>query len=281
MKFGIAIFPTEYAISMSELAPAAEERGFESLWVAEHSHIPTSRESPWPGGSELPKHYSHTMDPFVALTVAALASKTLRVGTGICLVVQRDPIHTAKEVASLDHISNGRFLFGIGAGWNREEMADHGTDFSTRLKLMRERVEAMKAIWTQDAAEYHGEMVNFGPMWCWPKPVQKPHPPVILGGSGPSVLKRVVSYADGWMPNRGEVIERFQELRELAAAAGRGPIPVTVYPKASAAEIDKYAQVGVDRCIFYVPPDGRDEALSKLDELTDLVRPFADKVTAG
>jgi probable F420-dependent oxidoreductase len=281
MKFGVAIFPTEYAISMSELAPAAEERGFESLWVAEHSHIPISRESPWPGGTELPKHYSHTMDPFVALTVAALASKTLRVGTGICLVVQRDPIHTAKEVASLDHVSNGRFLFGIGAGWNREEMADHATDFSTRLKLMRERVEAMKAIWTQDVAEYHGEMVSFGPMWCWPKPVQKPHPPVILGGSGPSVLKRVVSYADGWMPNRGEVIERFRELRELAAAAGRGPIPVTVYPKASAAEIDKYAQVGVDRCIFYVPPDGRDAALSKLDELTELVRPFADKVTAG
>jgi probable F420-dependent oxidoreductase len=281
MKFGVAIFPTEYAISMSELAPAAEERGFESLWVAEHSHIPVSRESPWPGGSELPKHYSHTMDPFVALTAAALTSRTLRVGTGICLIVQRDPIHTAKQVASLDQLSNGRFLFGIGAGWNREEMADHGTDFTTRWKLMRERVEAMKAIWTQDEAEYHGEMVDFGPAWCWPKPVQKPHPPVILGGSGPSVLKRVVSYADGWMPNRGEVIERFQELRELAAAAGRGPIPVTVYPKASAEDIEKLVQVGVDRCIFYVPPDGRDAALSKLDELAELARPFVDRATAA
>jgi probable F420-dependent oxidoreductase len=279
MKFGVAIFPTDYAISMSELAVAAEERGFESLWVAEHSHIPVSRESPWPGGAELPKHYFHTMDPFVALTVAAVASKTLKVGTGICLVVQRDPIHTAKQVASLDLVSNGRFLFGIGAGWNREEMANHGTDFSTRLKLMRERVEAMKAIWTQDEAQYHGEMVDFGAIWSWPKPVQKPHPPVILGGSGPNVLKRVVSYADGWMPNRGEVLARIQELRELAAAAGRGPIPVTVYPKESAAEIEQFAQAGVDRCIYYVPPDGRDQALSKLEKLTELVRPFAGKAS--
>ena len=218
MKFGVAIFPTEYAISMTELAPAAETLGFESLWVAEHSHIPASRLSAWPGGAELPKQYSHTLDPFVALTAAALASKTLLVATGICLVVQRDPIHTAKQVASLDHISNGRFLFGIGAGWNREEMADHGTEFSSRFKLMRERVEAMKAIWTQDEAEYHGEMVDFGPMWCWPKPIQKPHPPVLLGGSGPNVLKRVVAYADGWMPNRGDDLARIPELRELAQA---------------------------------------------------------------
>ncbi|MEA2644780.1 MAG: hypothetical protein QOG08_1806, partial [Chloroflexota bacterium] len=160
MKFGIAIFPTEYAIGMTELAPAVEQLGFDSLWVAEHSHIPTSRESKWPGGEELPKQYSHTLDPFVALTAAALASKTLLVATGICLVVQRDPIHTAKQVASLDHLSNGRFLFGIGAGWNREEMADHGTEFGSRFKLMRERVEAMKAIWTQDEPEYHGDLVN-------------------------------------------------------------------------------------------------------------------------
>ena len=156
MKFGIAIFPTDYAISMTELAPAVEQLGFESLWVAEHSHIPASRVSAWPGGAELPKHYWHTMDPFVALTEAALASKELLVATGICLVVQRDPIHTAKQVASVDHVSNGRFLFGIGAGWNKEEMADHGTDFESRFKLMRERVEAMKAIWTQEEAEYHG-----------------------------------------------------------------------------------------------------------------------------
>jgi probable F420-dependent oxidoreductase len=276
VKFGVAIFPTDYAISMTELAPAAEQLGFESLWVAEHSHIPASRESKWPGGAELPKHYWHTLDPFVALTAAALASKTLRVGTGICLVVQRDPIHTAKQVASVDHVSNGRFLFGIGAGWNREEMADHGTDFGTRFKLMRERIQAMKAIWTQDESEYHGELVDLPPMWCWPKPIQKPHPPVLLGGSGPNVLKRVVAYGDGWMPNRGDDLSRIAELQALARAAGRGPIPVTTYPKADPGEIERHAKAGVERCIYYVPPDGRDQALSRLEELATLVRPFSD-----
>jgi probable F420-dependent oxidoreductase len=201
---------------------------------------------------------------------------TIRVGTGICLVVQRDPIHTAKQVASLDHISNGRFLFGIGAGWNREEMADHGTEFGTRTKLLRERVEAMKAIWTQDEAEYHGEMVNFRPMWCWPKPIQKPHPPIFLGGSGPNVLKRVVAFADAWMPNRGNDVARIPELQELARAAGRGPIPVTVYPKATAEEIEKLSDAGVERCIWYVPPDGRDQALARLEELAQLIRPYVE-----
>ena len=274
MKFGIAIFPTDYAISMTELAPAAEQIGFESLWVAEHSHIPASRLSPWAGGAELPKHYWHTMDPFVALTVAALASKTIRIGTAICLLVERDPIHTAKEVASVDLLSNGRFMFGIGGGWNREEMADHGTDFSTRWKLLRERVEAIKTIWSEDVAEYHGDMVDFGPMWEYPKPVQKPHPPIILGGSGPKILERVVRYADGWMPNRGRVIERIPELQEMAKAAGRERIPVTYYPKEGADEIERLAKAGVDRCIYYVPPDGRDAALGKLDVLAKMIRPY-------
>jgi probable F420-dependent oxidoreductase len=274
VKFGVSIFPTDYAIGMDELAPAAEQAGFESLWVAEHSHIPTNRLSPWPGGSELPKQYWHTMDPFIALTVAATASKTLRLGTGICLLVERDPIHTAKEVASVDHVSNGRFIFGVGGGWNREEMADHGTDFSQRWKLLRERVEAMKAIWTQEVAEYHGEMVDFGPMLSWPKPAQKPHPPVILGGSGPKILERVVRYGDGWMPNRGQVIERVPELQRLAKAAGRDPIPVTAYPRPSAEDIERYAQAGIERCIYWLPADGRDAALSKLEELATLVRPY-------
>ncbi|GAC1677481.1 MAG: LLM class F420-dependent oxidoreductase [Candidatus Dormibacteraceae bacterium] len=274
MKFGVAIFPTDYAISMSELAPAAEELGFESLWVAEHSHIPVSRLSKWPGGEELPKHYSHTMDPFIALTIAALASRTIRLATGICLLIQRDPIHTAKEAASVDLVSNGRFMFGVGAGWNREEMADHGTEFSTRWKLLRERVEAVKAVWTQDEAEYHGDEVDFGPMWCWPKPVQKPYPPVLLGGSGPRILERVVRYADGWMPNRGDSVERIPELQEMARAAGRAPIPVSFYPKPVASEIDRMAQAGVERCIYYVPPDGRDQALAKLEELGRLIRPY-------
>ena len=196
MRFGVAIFPTDYAISLTELAPAAEQLGFESLWVAEHSHIPTSRKSPWAGGPELPKQYWHTLDPFVALTAAALASKTIRVATGICLVIERDPIHTAKEVASLDHISNGRFIFGIGGGWNREEMADHGTDFPTRWKLLRERVEAMKAIWTQEEATYSGEFVNFERIWSHPKPAQRPHPPILIGGNGRQLLMLAAKEAD-------------------------------------------------------------------------------------
>jgi len=274
VKFGAAIFPTGYGISMTELAPAVEAAGFESLWVAEHSHIPAGRQTPWPGGAELPKQYWHSMDPFIALTAAALASKELKVGTGICLVVQRDPIQTAKQVASLDHVSNGRFIFGVGGGWNKEEMADHGTEFSTRWKLLRERVEAMKTIWTQDVSEYHGDMVDFGPMWSWPKPIQKPYPPIILGGSGPNILKRVVAYADGWMPNRGDVISRLGELRDLAKAAGRGDIPLTTYPKATREEIEEMQRAGVDRCIWYLSPDGRDPALKKLDELAELIRPY-------
>jgi len=259
---------------MTELAPAAEDLGFESLWVAEHSHIPTSRLSPWPAGGDLPKQYWHTMDPFVALTAAALASKTIKVATGICLVIQRDPIHTAKEAASVDVLSGGRLIFGVGGGWNREEMGDHGTDFGTRWKLLREKVEAIKAIWTSDPAEYHGEMVDFGPMWAFPKPLQKPHPPVILGGSGPKILERVVRYADGWMPNRGDVIERIPELQRMAKDAGREPIPVTYYPRATAEEIERLARLGVERLIWYVPADGRDPALKKLDDLGKLIRPY-------
>jgi probable F420-dependent oxidoreductase len=274
MKFGIAIFPTDYAISMTELAPAVEQAGFESLWVAEHSHIPTSRATPYPSGGDLPRMYMHTMDPFVALTAAALASKTLKIGTGICLLIQRDPIHTAKEAASLDQISKGRFLFGVGGGWNREEMADHGTAFETRWKLLRERVEAVKAIWTQDEAEYHGDFVNFGPMWCWPKPLQKPHPPVLLGGNGPNILKRVVAYGDEWMPNRGTALQRIPELRELEQAAGRGHIPVSFYPREAAADIERADETGVDRCIFYVPAEGRAPALTKLNELARLIEPY-------
>lgn len=274
MKFGIAIFPTDYAISMSELAPAVESAGFESLWVAEHSHIPVSRTSPYPAGGELPRMYMHTLDPFIALTAAALATKTLKIGTGICLLIQRDAIHVAKSAASVDVISNGRFLFGVGGGWNREEMADHGTAFETRWKLLREKVEAIKAIWTSDEAEYHGDMVAFDRMWSWPKPVQKPHPPILLGGNGANTLKRVIAYADEWMPNRGAALQRIPELREMEKEAGRGHIPVTFYPQATAADIERAAAVGVERCIFYVPADGRAPALTKLDELRRLVEPY-------
>jgi probable F420-dependent oxidoreductase len=283
MKFGIAIFPTDYAIPMTELAPALEMRGFESLWVAEHTHIPV--EKPWPKdrfGGELPKQYWHALDPFVALTAAAVVTSSLKVGTGVCLLIERDPIVTAKEVASLDHISNGRFLFGIGGGWNRGEMADHGTNYETRWTLLRERAEAMKEIWTKEEAEYHGRMVNFDAMLSWPKPVQKPHPPVILGGNGPNTLKRVVRYADGWMPNRGDIVGRIPELHRLAEEAGRGPIPVTAYGSegGGAAEIERYLDAGVERMIYYVPADGRDAALSKLEHWAELVQPYAEPVAA-
>ncbi|TMC11946.1 MAG: LLM class F420-dependent oxidoreductase [Chloroflexi bacterium] len=276
MKFGIAVFPTDYAISMTELAPAVEERGFESLWVAEHSHIPVSRTSPYPRGGDLPKEYSHTLDPFVALTAAATATTTLLVATGVCLVIERDTIHTAKSVASLDHLSGGRFLFGIGGGWNREEMGNHGTAFETRWRLLREQVEAMKAIWTEDEAEYHGELVSIDRAWCWPKPVQKPHPPVLLGGNGPRTLQRVVRYADGWMPNRGDWLDRIPELQRMAADAGRAPIPVTTYGgrEDDPADIERLREAGIERVIWYVPPDGRDTALRRLEQVTELVRPF-------
>jgi len=214
------------------------------------------------------------MDPFIALTAAALASKTLLIGTGICLLIERDPIHTAKEAASLDRLSNGRFLFGIGGGWNREEMGDHGTAFETRWTLLRERVEAIKALWTQDEAEYHGDMVNIEKSWFWPKPVQKPHPPIILGGNGPNTLKRVIAYCDGWMPNRGTALQRVSELRQMEAEAGRGHVEVTFYPRPNAGDIERAAAAGVERCIFYVSPDGRAPALMQLGDLAKLIGPY-------
>jgi probable F420-dependent oxidoreductase len=184
MKFGVMLFPTDYSIGAAEIARAAEDLGFESLWFPEHTHIPRDH-TPWPGGPELPRHYSHSLDPFVGLAAATAVTTGLRLGTGICLVIQRDPITLAKEIASLDHLSNGRFLFGIGAGWNREEIENHGTNPKLRWRVLRERVLAMKEIWSRDEAEFHGEFVDFDPIWSWPKPIQKPHPPILMGGDGP------------------------------------------------------------------------------------------------
>ena len=272
MHLGVLHFPTDFSIDVRELAVALEERGFESLFVPEHTHIPASRRSPWPGGPELPRHYWHTLDPFVALTAAACVTTRLRVGTGICLIVERDPITTAKEVASLDMLSGGRVLFGIGGGWNREEMENHGTRFSTRWRLMRERVLAMRTIWTADEPEYHGEMVDFDPMWSWPKPVQRPHPPVLLGGGGPGVLARVVEYGDGWMPipGRGPLLERIPELHDLCERAGRPPLPVTVCV-ASPEDLGRYQEAGVVRCLLPLPSLPRDEVLRELDRFAPLV----------
>src|SRR5947209_4219759 len=230
MKFGVAIFASEDVQPPAELAKMAEERGFESLLFPEHTHIPASRETPYPAGGELPPEYSRTYDPFVALTAAAAASSRLRVGTGICLVIERDPIITAKEVASLDRLSDGRFLFGVGAGWNVEEMRNHGTDASRRFGIMRERIEAMKAIWAEDEASYSGRYVQFERIWCWPKPVQQPHPPVLVGGNGAGVLDRILAFGDEWMPNRVKdeaIFPRLEELANRAQEAGRR-IPVTI-----------------------------------------------------
>ena len=226
MKFGISMFPTDYAIHPAELAREVEGRGFESLWMPEHTHIPASRRTPAPGGGDLPEYYWHTYDLFVALTAAATATTRLLIASGICLIIERDPIITAKEIASLDSLSGGRFIFGIGGGWNAEEMANHGTDFKKRWHILRERVLAMKEIWTKDEAEFHGEFVNFDKIWSYPKPFQKPHPPILMGGSGPTTFDRVIEFCDGWLPagiDPKTMPDRMKELRRKAEEAGRGP----------------------------------------------------------
>ncbi|HEY4909750.1 MAG TPA: LLM class F420-dependent oxidoreductase [Methylomirabilota bacterium] len=280
MEFGAAIFFTDYSMAPVDLGVALEDRGFESLWAPEHSHIPLSRQSPFPQGGDLPKKYYDVMDPFVTLSAAAGATSRLKVGTGICLVVQRDPIQTAKQVATLDQISGGRFLFGIGAGWNAEEMADHGTDFTVRFEVMRERVEAMKAIWTKSKPEYDGKFVKFPPMMTWPKPAQKPHPPVIVGGAFPYGARRAIAYGDGWVPHArrpayGEVIALLPEFRKMTAAAGRDPasIPVTIFGVAEDAEVIKrYRDAGVARVLFNLPVAKADEVLPVLDRCAALMR---------
>lgn len=274
MRFGIAVFPTDYAADPATIARLVEERGFESLFFPEHTHIPASRRTPWPGGDELPREYNHTYDPFVALSVASASTERLLIGTGICLVIERDPIVTAKEVASLDRLCGGRFLFGVGAGWNIEEMENHGTDPRRRFSLMRERIEAMKAIWTQDEASYRGEHVAFERIWSWPKPIQEPHPPVLVGGNGERVLDRVVAFGDEWMPNRASGLTgRIEELNRLAAEAGRDPIPVTLSgAKPDHELIERGAEAGVHRFTFYIPPVDAGETERRLDELTSELR---------
>src|SRR5712671_8027151 len=219
MKYGVFQFSTDYAIRIDDLAREAEARGFESLFVPEHTHIPASRKSPWPGGADLPREYWHTVDPFVGLAAAAAVTTTLRLGTGVCLVIERDPIITAKEISSLDLLSGGRFIFGVGAGWNVEEMSNHGTEFKSRRRLMRERIEAMKPIWTEEEPAYHGRFVNFDSIWCYPKPAQKPYPPIIMGGQAPAAMRAALAYCDGWMPTtRGEAFfTKLGEFRQLLA----------------------------------------------------------------
>jgi probable F420-dependent oxidoreductase len=275
MDVGAAMFFTDYSMGAGELAQALEARGFESMWAPEHS-----RRSPFAAGGELPKQYYDVMDPFVTLTAAAVVTNRIKLGTGVCLVTQRDPIQTAKLVASLDQVSNGRFLFGIGGGWNAEEMEDHGTVFKTRFKLMRERVEAMKAIWTEDAAEYHGELVDFGPMAAWPKPVQRPHPPVIVGGAFPHSARRALRYGDGWIPNASrpqyeDVTDFLPHFRQMAAEMGRGlaAVPVTVWGAVEDYDrLRRYQDQGIARVVVSLPPEPADKTFPALDRWAELIR---------
>jgi probable F420-dependent oxidoreductase len=278
MNFGVVMFPTEYSIAPGDLARALEERHFESVWFPEHTHIPASRRSPFPGGGDLPKEYWHSYDPFLALTAAAMTTSRLRLGTGICLVVERDPIVTAKEVATLDRLSNGRAMFGIGGGWNAEEMENHGTRFASRWRVLRERVLAMKEIWTKEEAEFHGEFVNFDPIRAHPKPVQKPHPPVVMGGDGPRTFDRVIEFADGWMPisrPATDPVAKIPELRRRAEKAGRDPKSISIsifFAKPDKAAIASLASAGVDRAIFGLPSAGKDKVLPLLDAYASVMR---------
>jgi probable F420-dependent oxidoreductase len=281
MKYGAVMFPTDYAIRPDDLARAMEERGFESLWVPEHTHIPASRRSAWPGGPNLPRDYWHCLDPFVALGTAAAVTTRLKLGTGICLVIERDPITLAKEVASLDWASRGRVLFGIGGGWNAEEMGHHGTDFASRWKVLREKIAAMKEIWTKDEAEYHGKFVNFDKIWSFPKPVQKPHPPIFMGGAGPHARQRAVDFDAGhWMPVAGRdasdaATAGLADLRARAESAGRDPATVTLSlfgTPADEAKLSGWRDQGVERCIFMLPSAPRDKVLPLLDKYSGVAK---------
>ncbi|MFZ5782214.1 MAG: LLM class F420-dependent oxidoreductase [Pseudomonadota bacterium] len=280
MKIGAVMFFTADSMQPAPLARALEERGFESLWVPEHTHIPSSRKTPYPAGGPLIRPYYEIMDPFLALNTAAAVTTTLRIGTGIALVTQRDPIVTAKMVSTIDQLSDGRFLFGVGNGWNQDEIENHGTDFASRHKLARERIEAMKAIWTEEEPEYHGEFVKFDRMKQWPKPRQKPHPPIIVGGAFPFAARRAIRYGDGWIPRAdrlekdgvGVVIDKF---RAMATEAGRDPasLPITIFRVPD--EIDRLRfceEIGVDRVTFSLPAEKEDRILPILDRWAGLQR---------
>ena len=280
MHFGASMFFTDYSMTPQALAKALEERGFESVWAPEHSHIPLSRKTPFIFGGDLPKKYYDVMDPFVTLTAAALATTTLKVGTGVCLINQRDPIQTAKLVASIDQVSGGRFIFGIGNGWNQDEMENHGTDFANRHKLVRERVEAMKEIWTKPKAEYHGDYLKFDPMMTWPKPVQKPHPPVIVGGAFPYGARRAIRYGDGWVPHAsrpeyGDVSDFLPQFHQMVVEAGRDPasLPLTMFRIVE--DLDRlrhYRDIGIARVVITLPSAGPDQVLPIIDRWSDLIR---------
>jgi probable F420-dependent oxidoreductase len=271
MHFGGAMFFTDYSMSAPELARALEERGFESVWAPEHSHIPLSRKTPFPGGGDLPKPYYDAMDPFVVLAAAAQATRKIKLGTGVALIQQRDVIQTAKLVASIDQASQGRFLFGVGGGWNQDEMEDHGTVYATRFKRVRESIEAMKEIWTKEEAEYHGEFVNFDPMIARPKPVQKPHPPIHVGGAFPHGARRAIRYGDGWIPG-GDIREVLPKFREMAGEAGRN-IEITSFAIGEDFDrVKRLNELGVARVVPMFPPEKADKVLPIVDRWTKLMK---------
>ncbi|MFC4591806.1 LLM class F420-dependent oxidoreductase [Sphaerisporangium corydalis] len=269
MDIGITTFAGVYGMEPPAIGRAVEERGFESLFFPEHTHIPVH--SRRPDGSS-PRPYAETYDPFVALSAVAAVTRTLKLGTGVCLVTQRDPIVTAKQVACLDQLSGGRFLFGVGAGWNRMELANHGTDPRTRMALLAERVQAMRRIWTDDEAEFHGTYVDFDPIWSWPKPLQRPHPPVLVGGNGPGAEDRVLAFGDGWFPqcdglaDAAELSERAVALRRRATDTGWGRIPITVFNAAPDRRLlDALADARMDRCLLLLPAGTESQMLAQLD----------------
>ncbi len=275
MDIGAFIFPTEYSIDISELAIELEQRGYDSLMVCEHTHIPTSRKTPWPGGGDLPREYYHTYDPFVALSFAAKATSTIKLGTAICLIPQHNHFNLAKSVASLDRLSNGRFIFGIGGGWNVDEMENHGSSYKDRFQILKERILAIKQLWTEEKAEFHGKFVDFDSTYSWPKPIQTPHPPILLGGETDYTLKRVVEYCDGWLP-RGpiDMTDGMSRLSKFAHDAGRdiSTLSVTVFrAKPELETIRSYENAGVNRVLLQIPSEDRNFCLKKLDEYDNLL----------
>ncbi len=281
MHIGALIFPTDLSIRPDRLAAELEGRGFESLWVTEHTHIPTSRRTPWPGGPELPEEYRRILDPYVALMAAAGVTERLRLATGITLVAQHHPITLAKTIATLDLLSGGRVLLGVGVGWNVDEMEHHGVDAAKRRDIAREHILAMRALWTEDEASFEGDHVQFSPSWSWPKPVSDPHPPIIMGGAGgPVTFRHVVEYCDGWMPIHGRrnIVDKLAGLRRAADEAGRdlATIELGVFGcPADNAVIDSYAEMGFTRCVIGVPPTGEADALRTLDNAADVVAQYA------
>ena len=271
---GIFYFATEYGHNVVDVARDAEQRGFESLWLPEHTHIPVSRKTPYAGGAELPKEYAHTLDPFVALAAVATATKHIRLATGISLLIERDTITMAKTLATLDLLSNGRAILGVGGGWNREEAEHHGVEWSQRFQKLEEQITAIKLIWANEEASFHGEHVRFDPIWSWPKPIQRPHPPIVLGGETDHTLRRVIKHCDGWLPRARDpeiIVRGIARLNELAEEAGRDPesISVNVFaPRPDAELIDRFKGLGVARIVLWLPPEDRDAVSTRLDGYT-------------